>query len=58
MSTPHRSPAHESDPIDVIRNDDEGTITFVADRDEDRSGAPTEWITIADEDVVDVDASR
>jgi hypothetical protein len=58
MSTPHRPPARESDQIDVIRNDDEKTITFVADRDEDRPGAPTEWITIADEDVVDVEASR
>lgn len=58
MSTPHRPPAHESDPIDVIPNDDEGTITFVADRDKDRPGAPTEWITIADEDVVDVEANQ
>ena len=53
MSTPYHPPAAEHHPIEVLHNDDEGTVTFVADRD-DGPGTPTEWITIANEDAADV----
>jgi hypothetical protein len=58
MSTPHRPPTDAPNPIDVIPNEDEGTVTFVADDEQDREDPPTRWITIASEDVVDVKASR
>lgn len=58
MSTPHRPPTDAPSPIDVIQNEDEGTVTFVADEERDHQDPPTQWITIASEDVVDVTASR
>lgn len=58
MSTPHHPAADEHNTIDVIQNDDEGTVTFVTDRDRDSTDPPTRWITIANEDVIDVKASR
>jgi hypothetical protein len=45
-------------PIDVIRNEDEGTVTFVVDETQDSVDPSTRWITIANEDVIDVKASR
>lgn len=46
MSTSHSTSSPEPDRIDVIPNEDEGTVTFVADGDGDGSDPPTEWITI------------
>jgi hypothetical protein len=57
MSTPHRPPTDKPNPIDVIPNEDDGTVTFVAGE-RTRDDPPTRWITIASEDVVDVTASR
>lgn len=58
MSTPHRPPTDKPNVIDIIQNEDEGTVTFVADGEQDREDPPTRWITIANEDVIDVRASR
>jgi hypothetical protein len=58
MSMPHRPPTDTPDRIDVIPNDDEGTVTFVAEAEQDRTDPPTRWITIASEDAIDVKASR
>jgi hypothetical protein len=58
MSTPHHPPTDTHNTIDVIQNDDEGTVTFVAEEKQDSTDPPTRWITIASEDVIDVKASR
>jgi DNA/RNA endonuclease YhcR with UshA esterase domain len=56
MSTTH--PSSEADRIEVLANDNDGTVTFVADRDEESTAPPTEWITIAKGDAVDLNESR
>lgn len=45
------------DRIDVIPNEEDGTVTYVADLDGD-AVPPTEWITVATEDLVDLAGKR
>jgi hypothetical protein len=58
MSTTRPTPNADRDRIEVVSNDKEGTVTFVADRDARASEPPTEWITVPREYAVDVVASR
>jgi len=58
MSTIDRISEHDSDGIEIVPNDDEGTITFVADLKEEATAPPTEWITIATDDSVDLQQYR
>jgi hypothetical protein len=46
MST--SNPLKASDPrrIELVPNEEQGTVTFVADLDEDSTTPPTEWITV------------
>ena len=44
--------------IDVISNDEAGTVTFIADYPEDSIVAPTEWITVDAETLVDTKEHR
>jgi len=54
MSTTDRTARTGGNQIEVITNDDAGTVTFVADYPEDSILAPTEWITVDTETLVDV----
>lgn len=56
MFTTH--PSSEADRIEVLANDDDGTVTFVTERNEESTTPPTEWITIAKGDAVDLNESR
>jgi hypothetical protein len=58
MSTIDRVSAHDSDGIEIVPNDDEGTVTFVADLEEETTAPPTEWITVATADTVDLQQYR
>ena len=58
MSTTRSTPNPDRDRIEVVSNDEAGTVTFVADRDGSASDPPTEWITVPREYAVDVTASR
>lgn len=54
MSTTDRTPSSDRGPIELIHNEEEGTVTFVpAPRDEIALPA-TEWITVDAGDLVDV----
>lgn len=53
MSTTDHSPRASSDEIDVIADEEHGTVTFVADYPDDGLLAPTEWITVDSETLVD-----
>jgi hypothetical protein len=41
-------------PVNVIRNEGGGTVSFVVDETPDSVDPSTRWITIANEDVIDV----
>jgi len=58
MSTTDRTTTVEANRIEVVSNEKVGTVTFVADLDTDSDVPPTEWISIAAEDTVDVQESR
>jgi hypothetical protein len=58
MSATDHPTAHTSDRIELVPNDEQGTVTFVADLDEDDTTPPTEWITVASEDTVDLEQHR
>jgi hypothetical protein len=58
MSTTDRTTGADSNQIDVISNDDAGTVTFVADYPDDGIMAPTEWITVDAETLVDTTENR
>jgi hypothetical protein len=59
MSTIDRVSASETGGIELVPNEDQGTVTFVADLDEDdETTPPTEWITVATGDTVDLEQYR
>lgn len=58
MSTTDRTTGADRNQIDVISNDEAGTVTFVADYPEDGLMAPTEWITVDVETLVDTKENR
>ena len=58
MSTIDRVSESETEGIEVVPNDEQGTVTFVADLEEEATAPPTEWITIATDDTVDLQQYR
>ncbi|ERH10673.1 MAG: hypothetical protein J07HX64_02451 [halophilic archaeon J07HX64] len=44
--------------VELLHNQEEGKITFVADLDEDSDVPPTEWITVAADATVDLEQHR
>lgn len=40
--------------IEILPNEEEGTVTFVTDLDGEATEPPTEWITAGKADLVDV----
>lgn len=54
MSTTDRPTDSDTGTIELIQNTDEGTVTFAATSPEETTIPATEWITIAEEDLVDV----
>jgi hypothetical protein len=44
--------------VDLLYDEEEGKITFVADRNENSDVPPTEWITVAAEATVDLEQHR
>jgi len=44
--------------VDLLHDEDEEKITFVADLDENGDVPPTEWITVAAEATVDLEQHR
>ena len=56
MSTPDQSQARDPERIDILSNEEEGTVTFVTDL--HGTHPPTEWITVASGDLVDVTERR
>jgi hypothetical protein len=57
MSTTDRPPEPDSASIELLPNQKQGTVTFVADRGEE-TDPPTEWMTVAAEDTVDLESYR
>jgi hypothetical protein len=47
-----------TDGVEILSNEDDETLTYVADLEEDSLVPPTEWITVDSEDTVDVVANR
>jgi hypothetical protein len=58
MSTTAHPSDRTSAGVEVLTDDDAGTVTFVADFDRDGTVPPTEWMTAKSEDVVDLAAHR
>jgi hypothetical protein len=58
MSTTSRGFDTEHREIEVMTDSDAGTVTFVADRHEDGTVAPTEWLTADADSLVDVESHR
>jgi hypothetical protein len=58
MATASRDSDRLSTTVEILTDTDAGTVTFVADRDGDETETPTEWITVATGDVIDVKAHR
>lgn len=58
MSTTAYPSDQASASVEVLTDDDAGTVTFVADFERDGTVPPTEWLTAAAEDVVDLAAHR
>jgi hypothetical protein len=58
MSTIDHTSASDSDRIDVLYNQKQQTVTFVADHDENGTRPPTEWITVPTETTVDLEQHR
>lgn len=58
MSTTADPDNRTSESVEVLTDDDAGTVTFVADFDRDGVVPPTEWMTAMSEDVVDLAAYR
>lgn len=56
MSTTARDTT--ADRIEVVPNEEEGTITFVADLGGNDTEPPTEWITVGTEDLLDLKGNR
>jgi len=54
MSTTDRRSQASNQEIEVISNEEESTVTFVSGDRENHVLAPTEWITIDADAVVDV----
>jgi len=54
MSTIDRPAGSDAGTIELIQNTDEGTVTFAAASPEETAIPATEWITVAEEDLVDV----
>lgn len=57
MSTTDRV-SSEFDRIDVLSNKAQETVTFVADRSEEETTVPTEWVTAPTEITVDLEQHR
>jgi hypothetical protein len=58
MPLTYQRPSAGPKPIDSIPNDEEDTITFVADLHSDTTVPPTEWITVTNQTVIDLRARR
>lgn len=54
MSTTDLPTDSDAGGIELIQNTDEGTVTFATSSPEETTLPATEWITVAEEDVVDV----
>jgi len=44
--------------VELLHDEEDGKITFVADLDENGDTAPTEWITVAAEATIDLKQHR
>ena len=59
MSAIRTTPAQDTEPIEVLIDEETGTVTFVSDRsDAESTVPPTEWMTVSADAVVDVTAHR
>lgn len=58
MSTPNQNPSAGPKQVDIIPNNEQETVTFVTELRSDGTVPPTEWITIANEAVIDLKESR
>lgn len=58
MSTLSPPQDQGSSTVEVLTNENDGTVTFVSDRDTESGVPPTEWLTISAEAVVAVEAHR
>lgn len=58
MSTTSQAPNPDRSDVQVLTDDESATVTFVADLDSDDALAPTEWITVAASDLVDLELHR
>jgi hypothetical protein len=58
MSTTAHPDDRSSTAVEVLTDEEADTVTFVADFDGDGTVPPTEWMTAAAEDVVDLAAHR
>lgn len=54
MSTLSHSQDQQSSTVEVLTDDNAGTVTFVSDRDTRSRVPPTEWVTVSAEAVVTV----
>ena len=54
----HRVSESETEDVEIVPNNEQGTVTFVADLDESENIAPTEWITLGAGDTVDLEQYR
>jgi len=58
MSTTSQASHPERSDVEVLTDEKSATVTFVADLDSDDALAPTEWITVAASDLVDLELHR
>jgi hypothetical protein len=58
MSTLSPSQDQQSSAVEVLTDDNTGTVTFVSDRDTTNGVPPTEWMTVSAEVVVTVTEYR
>jgi hypothetical protein len=56
MSTLSPPQDQGSSAVEVLTNDQAGTVTFVSDRDTSSGVPPTEWLTVSADAVVSVEA--
>jgi hypothetical protein len=58
MSTTRPVETSTPEQIEVLSNEELGTVTYVADLERDSIVPPTEWITVDEDTTVDVLAKR
>lgn len=58
MSTTDRTSGSDQENLEAIYNKKDGTVTFSPTSPEDTTIPATEWITVAVDDVVDVQEQR